>query len=376
MKIIKYLVAGVILNLPLLSYAVDPTSAKGDIYLGLSDITKNVYTVIYARDGFSNQSGYQIAPRTDGAQVFRDPYFFGYAGFCPTTTLEGKVILESTGLRYGGNIIYAIPDNPNYGVIINIGDTNARTAFSYTDKEFHQVFRYGRNCSTTQGVQVSYQPVVINSVQERVTNLTPIDVISGNLLVGYVRSKSFQGNTLIGQSRDVPIYIRPQKFIQKISSCTYSAGDMTVKMPTVSKTSFKGNNSEVYAGTFLLNLNQCGLLGNDGEVTVGNMSKIAVTFTDAKDPTNRTDKLNLLDNSSARGVKLRLYKSSNTAIDTSPIKFGADSRVYNNENAHYIDYTPNAQTVSQRYIVKYVQDGNEITTGTVNATATFTFSYQ
>lgn len=334
------------------------------------------------RDNF-NFGGYVYTVKpVDGASRF---FTGNKGGSGNTTTLDAKVELEPAKISNDKSVIFRIPTIPNVGIRVKIYDAKLEGGFyGYDNNQWNTVFSYKGNNSTSQGLKVWGQLVLIDTPDKRVYAANTY-YSTEEILVGYVRANSYNPDgSLYAQSDPVPIYINPFTAVFNIASCTYFNGrNLVVNLPTVSTRSFTGSGSEVFGGTFTLDLGQCGVLREDGTLVdmvdnLGNLplSSVWVTFTDATDPSNRTDKLTLTDSSTATGVKLKIYPASDSSMNVNAIKFGADSRLKGNENSIQMNYNTSTRAVNQRYIVKYVQDSAQVTPGSVNAIATFTFSYQ
>ncbi|MEE3608876.1 fimbrial protein [Avibacterium paragallinarum] len=335
------------------------------------DLVLGDKTVNIARDRGDFRRLYFTSPSVT------DPYFFNNVGRGVTSTVEVKVVLENLGIySINGNPLFRVPNLPDIGIELMIYDRKGEKYYPYTDKDWHEIFRWGPNHSNAQGLKAFFRLVMLDTPEARVYSGNRYS-LDADLLVGYVRSRSYSGNNLYAESDEIPVYIKPFTLIRNIASCTYRGSNFNVPLPTVNKNSFRGNGSEVFGGTFVLNLDQCGVLQQDNSLTSDNsLSSVWVTFTDATNPDNRTGLLTLTQDSSAQGVKLKIYPASSNSINQNALHFGADSRLKGNENAKQINYSAASKTAHQRYIVKYVQDGSEIIPGSVNAIATFTFSYQ
>ncbi len=97
--------------------------------------------------------------------------------------------------------------------------------------------------------------------------------------------------------------------------------------------------------------------------------KAFVTLTDNTNIANRTTTLGLTADSSAKGVGIQILNSSDI-----PVAFGPDSAVAGNTNQFLLGTSAGGAT-QYPFKAQYISTGS-IRAGSVNAIATFTFSYQ
>lgn len=98
---------------------------------------------------------------------------------------------------------------------------------------------------------------------------------------------------------------------------------------------------------------------------------VHVTLTDATDPGNRGDVLNLRSSATATGLGVQVLRPNGQ-----PVSYGADSPVVGNQGqfqAGSVVYGEAVFTVPLR--ARYVQTGRVVTPGSAGALATFTFAY-
>ena len=106
----------------------------------------------------------------------------------------------------------------------------------------------------------------------------------------------------------------------------------------------------------------CSLVNQNQTINLKCDPKVSarVTFFDQSDFNNRSDILNLDPvKSTAKGVGLRLYRNSGQAVE-----FG-----------HNWLFSENEIRPSQNFLVHYINRDGKVSPGTVNATATVTFTY-
>lgn len=145
-------------------------------------------------------------------------------------------------------------------------------------------------------------------------------------------------------------------------TCTLlSAKEQTVMMKDTTETAL--SQGEVLGGHFSLNLN-----------CPTHVYAYAV-FTDQTTPSNTSDILTLNNNSTAKGVGLKIYPANGGQA----IKFNeAKTDALNITLAHKLDNSNSSSgyyKVNERYNVHYVKTGN-ISPGTVQGVTTVTFYYQ
>ncbi|MFC0308376.1 fimbrial protein [Gallibacterium trehalosifermentans] len=342
------------------------------------------HTITKARDNWTP------LPSARGNGVNQNPNFWGAhesPALRPTSTIEAQILLEPTGYTFNGLPIFKIPGNDYIGIVVYIGDTRKETGFTNTNKTWQRVFSYGGNSSRYQGMNVFFRSVMYDIPQERIPGQTVVPALTNDLLVGYVRSQAIYANAGTngvrnGISKEIPIYLKPYNINYTISSCTMTSPEtITVKMPTISKRSLDNapvhrGLPEVFAGFFDVSVNQCGVFDNNGAFLRNDITSVRITFTDATDPSNEGSYLNLTKNSTAKGVGIRIYPVDGPFWQYQDwwIKFGPDTARIN-DSQKGLNYNPTTRDVAQRFIVKYAKIG-DVTPGTVNATATFTFSYQ
>lgn len=146
--------------------------------------------------------------------------------------------------------------------------------------------------------------------------------------------------------------------------CNVTSGlDAVVDMPAVTASSFGGvgSVSPQAAQPFSVKL--------DCEENV----RVHATMTDANNPANVSNVLSLSPESTASGVGIRILRNNGTV----PVRFGPDSSNPGNTNQWYITTTPSTGgRVTVPFVAKYVKSGKQVSTGSVKARSTITFSYQ
>ncbi|AOI58730.1 fimbrial protein [Burkholderia diffusa] len=146
--------------------------------------------------------------------------------------------------------------------------------------------------------------------------------------------------------------------------CKVTSGlDAVVDMPAVTVSSFGGvgSVSPQAAQPFSVKL--------DCEENV----RVHATMTDANNPANVSDVLSLSPESTASGVGIRILRNNGTV----PVRFGPDSSSPGTTNQWYITTTPSTGgRVTVPFVAKYVKSGQQVSTGSVKARSTITFSYQ
>ncbi|MBR8068309.1 type 1 fimbrial protein [Burkholderia cenocepacia] len=156
-------------------------------------------------------------------------------------------------------------------------------------------------------------------------------------------------------------YLQPMTISVTAKGCTLTSGkQMNVKLPQLvgQKLQTVGAVSDE-AARVTLNLN-C-----DGTVNV------YTTLTDAANPANEGTILNALPGSTSSGIGLQIYKQGSGT----PINFGPDSAVKGNKNQWLAGRVTNG-SLSIPLEARYVKTAPTFKPGSLEASATVTFSYQ
>ncbi|WP_157649895.1 fimbrial protein [Burkholderia ubonensis] len=98
---------------------------------------------------------------------------------------------------------------------------------------------------------------------------------------------------------------------------------------------------------------------------------VHTTLTDAANPSNDGTILSALHGSTSRGVGLQIYQQGSET----PLHFGPDSAVKGNRN-QWLAGRVTDSSLSIPLVARYVKTEQTITPGALDASATFTFSYQ
>lgn len=189
------------------------------------------------------------------------------------------------------------------------------------------------------------------------------DITQAGTLTGVVATRSFTDSAgakflSIQIGMDQPIVIIP-----KLPTCSVTTQDVKVTLDPASTAGFHGAGSVVGSEGFNIVLS-CS--GGDPGVNTG----VYMTMTDATNAGNRSDILSLTAASSASGVGIRVFQQGSST----PISYGADSSVIGNVNQFKVNSAGN-QTLVMPFTASYVQAGSTVTSGTVEAVATFTMAY-
>lgn len=99
--------------------------------------------------------------------------------------------------------------------------------------------------------------------------------------------------------------------------------------------------------------------------------KVYTTLTDAANPANEGTILSAHPGSTSRGVGLQIYKQGSET----PLNFGPDSAVKGNTNQWLAGQVTDG-SLSIPLVARYVKTAQTFTPGSLDASATFTFSYQ
>ncbi|KSF77550.2 fimbrial protein [Pseudomonas paraeruginosa] len=101
----------------------------------------------------------------------------------------------------------------------------------------------------------------------------------------------------------------------------------------------------------------------------GTSTKLAVTFTDATSPSNRSDVLSLSRDSTATGFGIQIL------LGAQKVRFGADSRDAGNPNQLLLGTVAN-RIHEEQFTARYIRTATNAKAGKANGSATFTMSYQ
>ena len=138
-------------------------------------------------------------------------------------------------------------------------------------------------------------------------------------------------------------------------TCEVSTKNIDVRLPDVKQTLLKDANSTAGDTNFSIGIN----------CTAG--SKVYITLTDHNDVANRGTTLTLNSNSTASGVGIELLREGKK------VNFGPDSPVAGTTNQSFVANSSSLSNIP--FTARYISKGN-VKSGSVNATATFTMSYQ
>lgn len=164
----------------------------------------------------------------------------------------------------------------------------------------------------------------------------------------YLVEKSPLLTLWLSDKQQLPLNLAPVQLVVRKRSCTLLNQNEKVSLKTALQNDLLHQGSEVFGGRFSLNL-AC-----DPRVSA------KVTFFDQSDFNNRTDVLSLDPiKSTAKGIGLRLYRQTGQAV-----QFGSTWL-----------FSTNEERPSQDFSVHYFNRDGKIAAGTVNATATVTFTY-
>lgn len=189
----------------------------------------------------------------------------------------------------------------------------------------------------------------------------------------------------------IPVFIQAASFTLSSSACTVTTPNVTVKLPTLGVNALRNGRAnaygqkEVYGAVFDIAINQCHNGQNNGTHR-NDVKYVDINFTPQSgglddDAINRGMLPIKQGEGMAQGVKLNIYPVIDGRKDGFPINYGADTSAANDRisSAKWFsgDRRSTVESATRRFIVNYVTDGqSNIVPGKVEATATFTFSYQ
>ncbi|MCA8238379.1 fimbrial protein [Burkholderia cenocepacia] len=189
-------------------------------------------------------------------------------------------------------------------------------------------------------------------------NVTESGVLSG--AYANYRADTDAGQVLVEYRFAAPVLVTP-----KVPSCTVTTPRIQVPMgETMASTVFTGVGSSAPSRSFGIDLSCSG--GDKGTT-----AKVYVTLTDATNPGNTSTTLSLSKDSTATGVGLQILKGDDV------LGYGPASSAIGNTNQWLGgSVAQGAAGMSIALRARYVQTSPRITSGTANAIANFTMSYQ
>ncbi|MDN7425961.1 fimbrial protein [Burkholderia sp. AU16741] len=189
-------------------------------------------------------------------------------------------------------------------------------------------------------------------------NVTESGVLSG--AYANYRVDNDAGQLLVEYRFAAPVLVTP-----KVPSCTVTTPRIQVPMgETMASTVFTGVGSSAPSRSFGIDLSCSG--GDRGTT-----AKVYVTLTDATNPGNTSTTLSLSKDSTATGVGLQILKGDDV------LGYGPASSAIGNTNQWLGgSVAQGAAGLSIALRARYVQTSPRIKSGTANAIANFTMSYQ
>lgn len=154
-----------------------------------------------------------------------------------------------------------------------------------------------------------------------------------------------------------PIYTGSASGTLNAATCSVQTQGIAVNLPTPAVRAFAAGVGTV-AGRQAFHL--------DFNCATG--AQVSIVITDAVDPANRSDRLTLSSESTAKGIGIQVLKGDGT-----PVAFGPDAVGVGVANQWLIGASPNGLLVLP-LSAQYIRIGT-ITPGSVKALATFTMSY-
>lgn len=193
----------------------------------------------------------------------------------------------------------------------------------------------------------------------KVGEITASGVVTGDLVLQTMQANTANPFPVSLVTLRSPIYV-----IVNVPTCTVGSDsqNMVVTLDSASASDLTGNGT---AGSkdFAISLACAG-------GSVGTVTNMYMTFTDANSPGNVSDHLTQVSTgAAATGAAIQvLYKGS-------PVSFGPDSSAKGNPGQFFVQRAANG-AVSIPFTARYVTTGDPITAGAVRSIATFTMSYQ
>ncbi|CBY86607.1 fimbrial protein [Haemophilus influenzae] len=284
-------------------------------------------------------------------------------------TIEAKTDLPNWG-TLNRRTIYKLTDY--IGIVIEAGDTYDNNK-NVPSSSWSDVFPGGYCTSGEAGAAVEAWPVLLQSPPAGMKLDVPRTKIASMRIVKptYVpqrKTRFWNGFNGFSGKTDWDVWLLGFSLRVEAKTCQLDTpNDLIVVMPTIANQHIPKQGDERYGGKFQIRLT-CPTTSDD------NNKKIAayMTLTDQTDPSNRGDILTLTPQSTAQGVGIKLYKNN----DASALSYGPDSSLKGTENQWKFSSRDGEEKPTVEFKAFYVNKDGNITGGTVNAVATYTFSYQ
>ncbi|OBX80346.1 fimbrial protein [Haemophilus aegyptius] len=285
--------------------------------------------------------------------------------------LEAKSDLE-VALHTNGRTIYKIPNNDYLGFYVMTGDKPSKN--SNTPAGTWGTVFSGFCARSAAGAYAGVIPVLLKQPPAGTTlNIPRLKVATMKILKPENKSLNHAQRRANakenGWSGKTEWDVWVPAFSMQVAAMTcelITPKNIILTMPTISTAAISAAGSQRYGGQFKIGLRcQTGADDNNGKI------RSLMTFTDQSNPDNRSEILSLTDQSTARGVGIKLYKNE----DTTPIKYGEESAKYANPNQFQISKTNGEEFPTVTFKAYYVNNGT-VSAGTVQAIATYTLSYQ
>ncbi|WP_082779101.1 fimbrial protein [Burkholderia sp. PAMC 28687] len=213
-------------------------------------------------------------------------------------------------------------------------------------------------CPVNTPVGGPYVNIDIASVVSLVTT-GPVAAGASSLLTIPTVTITYQHSDSPGNSYQFgSLYTGTASGTLSTATCSVQTDAPVVALPTVSVRGFSGGLGTT-AGAQSFNLSFACATG----------AQVSIVITDAVDPSNRSNVLNLASESTAKGVGVQVLRDKGT-----PVSFGPDAAGPNVPNQWLIGASPNGVLVLP-LTAQYIRTGN-VTAGSIKALATFTMSYQ
>jgi type 1 fimbria pilin len=183
-------------------------------------------------------------------------------------------------------------------------------------------------------------------------------IVTGPISTGTTNFGLSFGGILYGSPRGLQIVlVNAKTSTVTAQACSVQTAAPAVRMAQVAARELNSVGATAGHGSFTITLN-CPIAVN-----------AAITFTDVTDPTNRTSNLNLSTDSTASGVAYQILQGSQL------VAYGPDAAEPGTENQIILGAIPGSSSKDLPFSVRYVRTG-PLKSGSANAKATFTMSYQ
>lgn len=315
--------------------------------------------------------------------------------FC-TQTIAAATINYSQGvLAFSSTGAYALTYNQPAGSIIDHASVNI-TVNNFTGNcslvETLQVNGHeislgsGIYATSLSGVGIRFYLVTAIGERLQLKGTLPVSYPTNNLsgpgaILGVAAEMVLTGTVLTGLLANLPSLTVIVSSSGAVDSCSDLTTNNQILQTTVSNSTVNATSCLVLTPSIQVTLPSISnstlhVIGDTTGDTRFNIElnclsgvNVFVTLTDASDVGNIGSLLSLKPSSTSSGIKLRIVKGNGQVV-----QYGPDSALPGNLNQWLVGTSDTTNNIP--LMVQYYRDGASISSGSVEAAATFTLSYQ